>query len=242
MYNSHKNTYEFCLVTYSPVSCVLLWLVYLIGGTLLYLCLIIYNSITCGCASCSAHRKLLEGYVGSGPCATRHLLSTSYQHNIIDSGHTCLTCVPAVIVIMYTAGQIIGSQAWLMILSSNWIVTPVYYVYSKAATCMAPERPRVPGWASKSSLSIVLLYLAKCSLNCTALPLLLKLCDVRNRLPHVFCSWVELPVLCVIIASHLYVRQSEKTHGTDTIKLLPAITSGQCWRSCHQNHQEIPLQ
>ena len=77
---------------------------------LVYLCLIIYNSITCGCASCSAHRKLLEGYVGLGPCATRHLLSTS-QHNNIDSEHTCLTCVPAVIVIMYTAGQIIGSQA-----------------------------------------------------------------------------------------------------------------------------------
>ena len=95
LYNSHKNTYEFCLVTYSPVSCFLLWLVYLIGGTLLYLCLILYNSITCGCASCSAHRKLLEGYVGSVPCASRHLLSTSYQHNIIDSGHTCLTCVPA---------------------------------------------------------------------------------------------------------------------------------------------------
>ena len=47
LYNSHKNTYEFCLVTYSPVSCILLWLVYLVGGTLLCLCLILYNSITC---------------------------------------------------------------------------------------------------------------------------------------------------------------------------------------------------
>ena len=132
------------------------------------------------------------------------------------------------------------SQAWLMMLSSNWRVTPVYYVYTRVATCMAPERPRVPGRASKSSLSIVLLYLAKCSLHCTALPLLLKLRDVRNRLPHVFCSWAELPVLCVIIASHLYVRQSEKTHGTNTTELLPAIVSGQYWGSCHLTHQDIP--
>ena len=139
---THMNS---ALLPIALYLCFLLWLVYLIGRTLLYLCLILYNSITCGCASCSAHRKLLEGYVGSGPCATRHLLSTSYQHNIIDSGHTCLTCVPAVIVIMYTAGQIIESQAWLMMLSSNWRVTPVYYVYTRVATCMAPERPRVPG-------------------------------------------------------------------------------------------------
>ena len=137
LYNSHKNTYEFCLVTYSPVSCILLWLVYLVGGTLLYLCLILYNSITCGCASCSAHRKLLEGYVGWGPCATRHLLSTS-QDNIITADTLAWRVYLLVIVTMYTAGQIIESQAWLMILSSNWIVTPVYYVYTKVATCMAP--------------------------------------------------------------------------------------------------------
>ena len=89
---THMNS---ALLPIALYLCFLLWVVYLIGGTLLYLCLILYNSITCGCASCSAHRKLLEGYVGSGPCATRHLLSTSCHHNIIHSGHTCLTCVPA---------------------------------------------------------------------------------------------------------------------------------------------------
>ena len=85
---------------------------------LVYLCLIIYNSITCGCASCSAHRKLLEGYVGLGPCATRHLLSTS-QHNIITADTLALRVYLLAIVTMYTAGQIIESQAGLMILSSN---------------------------------------------------------------------------------------------------------------------------
>ena len=78
---------------------------------LVYLCLIIYNSITCGCASCSAHRKLLEGYVGLSHAPR----DTSYQHTTNTTSSTADTLVLRVyllvIVIMYTAGQIMESQA-----------------------------------------------------------------------------------------------------------------------------------
>ena len=142
------------------------------------------------------------------PCASRHFLSTYYQHNIIYSGHTCLTCVPAcnchhvhgwavygVPGLNYDVIILLKSYTSLLCVNSNSYMYGTWTSKSSRSTLYTCTARR----AFKSSLSIVLHYLAQCPLHCTALPLLLQLRDVRHRLPHVFCNWSEVPVICVIL-------------------------------------------
>ena len=215
--------------------CFLLWLVYLIGGTLLYLCLILYNSITCRYASCSVHHKLLEVYVGSG-----HAPRVTCQHLVITTASSADTpvlhvylldvcCIimaeqwprsTPVIVIMFLAGQSMEPQAWFMMLSLNWGVTPIYYV------CLLKYLHVWQTWTSKSSFPTLATCIAHraarapCQHSCTALLTFLHcLANIiaptwcAYWLPHVLLQLSWSTCLMCDLATHLHIRQSVQPHA-----------------------------